>query len=105
MLNKCDYELVFKNAKKSKDKVFLVLFCENKKIGARLGLAISKKNCSLAKDRNKIKRIIRESFRKNITRLNGYDIVVLNNQLTHTKATNDLHKSLNMHWEKIHKET
>lgn len=81
-----------------------MLFCENKKIGARLGLAISKKNCSLAKDRNKIKRIIRESFRKNITRLNGYDIVVLNNQLTHTKATNDLHKSLNMHWEKIHKE-
>ena len=54
--------------------------------------------------KSQIKRIIRESFRKNITRLNGYDIVVLNNQLTHTKATNDLHKSLNMHWEKIHKE-
>jgi len=103
LLNKCDYEPVFKSAKKSKDRIFLVLFCENKKNRARLGLAISKKNCSLAKDRNKIKRTIRESFRKNIIKLNGYDVVVLNNKLTHTAASNDLRKSLNMHWDKIQK--
>ena len=104
MLNKCDYEAVFKNAKKSKDKNFLVLFCKNKKKDPRLGLTISKKNCSLAKDRNKIKRIIRESFRNNITKLNGYDIVILNNKLTHTRTINNLHKSLNIHWDTIQKE-
>ncbi len=104
MLNKCDYEIVFKNAKKSKDKNFLVLFCKNKKTDARLGLTISRKNCSLAKDRNKIKRIIRESFRNNTAKLNGYDIVVLNNKLTHTSTTKNLYKSLNIHWDKIQKE-
>ncbi|WP_295435109.1 ribonuclease P protein component [uncultured Thiodictyon sp.] len=44
---------------------------------ARLGLAISKRCCARAVDRNKLKRIARESFRALVNRLPAVDIVVL----------------------------
>jgi ribonuclease P protein component len=44
---------------------------------ARLGLAIAKKQLRLAVSRNRIKRLIRESFRFNQDLLSGLDIVVL----------------------------
>jgi len=44
---------------------------------ARLGLAVPKRQIKTAIARNRIKRLIRESFRYNQTRLAGLDIVVL----------------------------
>jgi ribonuclease P protein component len=44
---------------------------------ARLGVTVSKKVSARAHDRNRIKRQIRESFRKHRETLNGYDVVVV----------------------------
>lgn len=44
---------------------------------ARLGLAISRKACRLAVDRNRIKRVVRESFRRHQQILGGVDIIVM----------------------------
>ncbi|MFL2555778.1 MAG: ribonuclease P protein component [Gammaproteobacteria bacterium] len=44
---------------------------------ARLGLAISKKYIKKSVDRNRIKRIVRESFRLQKKNLKGIDVVVL----------------------------
>jgi len=43
----------------------------------RLGIVVSKKNCRRATQRNRIKRLIRESFRCQQARLSGIDVIVL----------------------------
>ncbi len=54
-----------------------VLARENGQEIARLGLAVPKRQIKTAVTRNKIKRLIRESFRHNQISLAGLDIVVL----------------------------
>ena len=44
---------------------------------SRLGLVVSKKNISTAVERNRVKRVIRESFRKNKSQIPNLDVVVL----------------------------
>jgi ribonuclease P protein component len=70
---------------------------------ARLGLAISKKHCRKATARNRIKRIIRESFRQQQALLAGLDVVVIN-QPGATRATSrEISDSLDKHWQRCSK--
>lgn len=101
LLDKKKFDFVFKKPSKTSDKYFTLLFCKNNKSYSRLGLVISKKKCKLAVNRNKIKRIIRESFRTNKNSLNGYDVVVLNKHTTYNDDSSMLRKSLKNHWRKI----
>ncbi len=98
MADGASYGRVFKKAQRSKDKLFTVLYTSNELQHARLGLAIAKKNCKLASDRNRLKRIVRESFRKNQDKLAGVDIVVLNQSGTHKANNKALFDSLAAHW-------
>ena len=104
LLLKKDFDFVFENPKKTRDSNFTVLYRENTKNYPRLGLIISKKNCKHAHKRNKLKRIIRESFRTNISKLKGHDIVVLNKHTTYNNKTHVLTESLMRHWIKISRE-
>ena len=72
-----DFQEVFKTATRYADKKFLVLARNNDMEIARLGLAVSAKRIRTAVRRNKVKRLIRESFRRNRDRLRGLDIVVV----------------------------
>jgi len=58
-------------------------------IAARLGLAVAKKCAKRAVDRNRLKRLARESFRQHKQSLAGFDIVLL------------VLKSLEKHWSRI----
>lgn len=98
MVDAAAYGRVFKKAKRSKDKLFTVLYGANEQPRARLGLAVAKKNCKRAVDRNRIKRLIRESFRKHQDKLAGMDIVVLNQAATHKANNKALLDSLAGHW-------
>ena len=91
---------VFKKASRSRDKMFTVLTTDNEGNEARLGLAISKKHCRLATSRNRLKRIVRESFREHRAALNGMDVVVLNQPGTHLAGNQSLFASLEKHWQK-----
>jgi ribonuclease P protein component len=91
---------VFKKASRSRDKMFTVLTTDNQGRAARLGLAISKKHCRLATSRNRLKRIVRESFRHHRAELEGMDVVVLNQPATHTADNRELFASLAAHWTK-----
>lgn len=44
---------------------------------ARLGIVVAKKNVKLAVERNRIKRLVRETFRLQQQHLNGLDVVVV----------------------------
>jgi ribonuclease P protein component len=90
---------VFKKATRSRDKWFTVLSRDNEGSGARLGLAISKKNCRAATNRNRIKRIVRESFRHHQAALAGLDLVVLNQPATRNGNNRQLFDSLERHWQ------
>lgn len=73
---KKDYKRVFFKRKELRNKDFFIYFCKNNFSYPRLGLAVSKKIFKKAVYRNKIKRIIRETFRKNKNLIPSYDIIV-----------------------------
>ena len=103
MLDAAAYARVFKKATRNRDKWFTVLCRANEGGAARLGLAISKKNCRAATRRNRIKRIVRESFRLNQAGLAGLDVVVIN-QLEARNGTNrQIFDSLHGHWQQCAK--
>jgi ribonuclease P protein component len=72
-----DFQKVFKTPMKVSTPDLLFLYSENNQAHPRLGLAIAKKQIPLAVDRNRVKRLIRESFRKQRQNLSSIDIVVL----------------------------
>lgn len=63
LLEKEDYDYVFKRARRLVTAEFTVFFCSNSVNQARLGLALSKKMIAKAHDRNRLKRLLREAFR------------------------------------------
>ena len=68
---------------------------------ACLGLAISKKNAKRAVERNRIKRLVRESFRTHMNDLKGLDVVVMNRRQTAQMDNATLARSLDSHWQKL----
>lgn len=98
LLLSADYSRVFAQAWKSGDGCFTVLGRYNGGREARLGLAIAKKNLRLAVERNRVKRIIRESFRHNQDLLEGLDIVVLVKPTIRNRSNDTLFQSLDTHW-------
>jgi ribonuclease P protein component len=94
------FSRVFKKAQRSRDKWFTVLYRANEENEARLGLAIAKKHCHLATGRNRIKRVVRESFRRHRAELAGLDIVVLNRPEATQADSRLLFTCLEKHWQK-----
>ena len=97
-----DFAIVFSSRNRSSDCFFLFLAINNKTELARLGLAVPKKNISKAVERNRIKRLIRESFRLRKKRLKGKDIVVFVKKQFDTKQVK-IEQILANHWDKIAK--
>ena len=79
--------------------MFTVLFTPNGTDQPRLGLAIGKKNCRLSTGRNRLKRIVRESFRQQAA-LGGVDIVVINQPAASRASNRALFDSLDDHWKR-----
>lgn len=103
LLNAAAFGRVFDRASRSRDRLFTVLCRRNDNNVARLGLAISKRHCRRATARNRIKRIIRESFRKQQELLAGLDIVVINQPGAGTATNKELFESLEQHWRRCAK--
>ena len=98
LLDKAAYDRVFRNASRSRDKYFTVLARRTDNAPARLGLAISKKHCRRATGRNRIKRLVRESFRQHQAALDGLDLVVMNQPAAALANNRALSDSLAAHW-------
>jgi len=96
-----DYQFVFKNADKASNSLFLILSRKNNLGLARLGLAVAKKHARLAVQRNRIKRIIRESFRKQQKAMPAVDIVVMIRPAVVKTNNQQLEASLKQLWNKL----
>ncbi len=78
LLCAADYAFVFNQAThKVAHRHYLVLARQSDAGRARLGLVIAKKNIRLATRRNRIKRVVRETFRLHQDTLDSLDIVFL----------------------------
>ena len=73
--------------------------CDN----PRLGLAVAKRHVKHAVDRNRIKRIARESFRHNITELPNIDIILLVRAGVTQLNNEELHLCLGKFWKQLAK--
>ena len=97
-----EYDAVFNKPLRSRDRYFLLLARESPLTHTRLGLIVSKKRIRKAVSRNRVKRIIRDSFRLHQHQLPAVDVVLLAYQSADSANSQDLRLSLNRHWKKIH---
>jgi len=97
-----DYQRVFKSCcYRLNNRWMTVLATPNRQQHPRLGLAISRKVARNAVARNRIKRVIRESFRHWQTRLDALDIVVLGRSGVSTQSGKNLDNALEKLWIKL----
>ncbi|HOG17997.1 MAG: Ribonuclease P protein component [Syntrophaceae bacterium PtaU1.Bin231] len=96
--NRKDFQVVYDRGARKGSQHFVVVSLENTSGTRRLGITVSKKVGNAVK-RNRIKRLVREFFRLNKTRLPGArDIVVIarrhRDDLTFRKVSRELEELL-----------
>lgn len=99
LLNKKDYDHVFCQAKKTVTDELIILHRVNALGYARIGLALSKKMIAKANQRNRVKRIIRESFRTH--KLPAIDLIVLARHGVVEVENKIIDSNLSEAWEKL----
>jgi len=102
LVKRGEYEQVFAHPLKFTDTYFSVLAMPNPLGYARLGLVVSKKRVDRrAVQRNRLKRIIRESFRLQGLWAAGADIVVIARTGAALQSNRILFLSLARHWRNL----
>jgi ribonuclease P protein component len=96
-----DYQAVFAAAKRSADDFFTILYRPSESSAARLGFAISAKRIRTAVARNRLRRLIRETFRMAQGRLAGLDVVVLAREQAARADNATVRESLRQHWSRL----
>ena len=106
LLASSQFDWVFAGPRRSSDAYFTVLGRPaagdaNTPESARLGLAIAKRCAPRAVTRNRIKRVIRESFRHAQATLRPMDLVVLCRHAAVNADNATLNASLATHWKRF----
>jgi ribonuclease P protein component len=96
LLKAREFQHVFDQSVRSSDRYFTVLARQNALKHSRLGLAISKRKAKLSVQRNRLKRLVRESFRQ--SEHASVDYVVMAGQQSSTASNTALFQSLDKHW-------
>ncbi|MES1924153.1 ribonuclease P protein component [Salinisphaera sp. T31B1] len=99
--NAGDFRAVFKHGSKKVSAGFVVIFAPGSAMRARLGLALAKRRIARSVDRNRVKRVLRESFRCHQQGLGNVDIVVLARSRTASMSNAELFAQLATIWPSI----
>jgi ribonuclease P protein component len=102
LLNSKDFQTVFDDAPlRTSHQHFLFLARINSLNCPRLGLVIAKKHIRHAVDRNRMKRLIRETFRAKQQQLTGIDVIVLARKGMNDVTNAVLIEHLNGQWDRL----
>ena len=96
-----EFRRVFEAPLRSRDNSLVVLARANELDSARLGMAISRKLAGDAVQRNRVRRVIRESFRQHRHALPPVDIVVMARGSLAQRSNRELRESLENHWHRL----
>ncbi len=96
-----EYRRVFADPERSSARGLLVLARSNDLGHPRLGLAIAKRHVKLAHDRNRIKRLVRESFRRNQHWMAPKDFIVLARGNVVGMSNEEITWVLERHWRRL----
>lgn len=100
LIKKSDFNHVFQQAQKQVYGNLTLLYKPNTLSYARLGFAVSKRYVNQAVLRNKIRRIIKESFRLQDD-LPAYDLVILMNQTCDKQKIQYILQNIEKLWQKL----
>lgn len=101
LLAPAQFKTVFTNPIKASSAEITLLAVANQEAHPRLGLTVPKKHLKHANQRNRVKRVIRDSFRLNQHNLPGIDIVVLVRGGVLTMENAELKKLIEKLWRKL----
>lgn len=101
LVRKVQFDVVYQRGAKLGDSCFLVLIKPNDLNAARLGLSVSARTVGNAVNRNRIKRVIRNSFRLHAAQLPAVDIVVNTRPGARAATNNLLAERLAQHWKNV----
>ena len=102
LLHSNDFQTVFDDAPlRTSHQHFLFLARTNQLDRPRLGLVIAKKHIRHAVDRNRMKRLIRETFRAKQQQLAGIDVIVLARKGMNDATNTLLIEQLNGQWDRL----
>jgi ribonuclease P protein component len=102
LIKPAEFKRVFNNPTVSADRAFKVLARSNDLDRSRLGMAVSRQVDKRAVGRNRIKHVIRESFRRYFSGTGvAMDFVVLPRRESATICNRQLHHSLDRHWARL----
>lgn len=101
LLSRDQYDKVFKSPVRASTPNILVLAAANDGQAPRLGLIIPKKVLKRAVWRNRIKRVIRETFRLNQHQLPNIDIVIVAKSKIGELSNSELSMTLVKLWQQV----
>jgi ribonuclease P protein component len=101
LLNAASFDAVYRHRVRVTDDHFAINAAPNQQGHARLGLSIGAKAVGNAVARNRVKRVVRESFRLSAAGLPGLDLVVGARNGARTAHNAQLRESLDGLWKKI----
>jgi len=93
-----DFNQVFYRAKKLSAHNFVLLFQTNNLDYPRLGIIIAKRNVAAAAARNRLRRMIKESFRLHRYIIKGYDVIFIGYKGINSITKEELKRCLEKQW-------
>lgn len=104
LLNSADFQNVFSDPPFRASHQYCLILAKPNQLGVnRLGMVIAKKHIRLAVHRNRIKRLIRESFRHLPRNTQGIDAIVLARKGLGELDNPTINKIVNQQWLRIQK--
>jgi ribonuclease P protein component len=101
LLRKSEFDAAYARGWRYGNGFFAVTANSNDKQGARLGMAVAIRTAGNAVERNRIRRIVRESFRLHQEALPSVDLVVSARPKARGAPGTELHASLVGLWKKV----